>query len=189
MKAKLKPKEKKTQTATIDIPNGIEVEVIGNAVKIKGTKGILEKRLVQPNISISKEENQIVLSAKNASKREKRMINTFRAHFNNMIRGVQEGFTYKLKICYSHFPINVTISGSEVIIKNFLGEKIPRKSNILGGVKVEVNGDEVITSGIDIEKVSQTAANIETATRITKRDRRVFLDGIYITNKAGITVG
>ncbi len=177
-----KPNEK-TETVSIDIPNGIDAELFGSNVKVKGAKGVIEKRLAHQNISITKEGNAVVLTAKKASKREKRLMNTFKAHLKNAIRGVQEGFVYRLKICYSHFPINVIVSGNEIVIKNFLGEKTPRKSKILEGVKIEVKGDEVIASGIDIEKVSQTAANIEAATRITNRDRRVFLDGIYITNK------
>ena len=52
-------------------------------------------------------------------------------------------------------------------------------------VKVEVkNKVDVIVTGADIEKVGQTAANIERACRIRKRDRRVFQDGIYIVAKA-----
>ncbi|MBI2673342.1 50S ribosomal protein L6 [Candidatus Woesearchaeota archaeon] len=182
-----KPNEK-TETVRIDIPNGVDAELSGNNVKVKGTRGVLEKRLAHQNISIAKEGNKVILTAKKASKREKRLMNTFKAHLKNAILGIQDGFVYKLKICYSHFPINVTVSGNEIIIKNFLGEKTPRKSKILDGVKVEVKGDEVIASGIDIEKVSQTAANLESATRITNRDRRVFLDGIYITNKAGVSL-
>ena len=55
-----------------------------------------------------------------------------------------------------------------------------------GEVKVEVqNKVDVIVSGADIEKVGQTAANIERSCKIRKRDRRVFQDGIYITSKAG----
>ncbi len=186
---KKEPKNKRrTETVSIEIPNGVTIEVIDKKVLVSGSKGKIERTLLEYNVTITKEENQIVLSAKNATKEEKRAMNTFRAHLKNMIRGVQEGFVYKLKICYSHFPINVSISGDGVIIKNFLGEKTPRKSKILDGVKVEVNGDEVITSGINIEKVSQTAANLETATRITNRDRRVFLDGIYITEKAGVPI-
>ncbi|MBI2078742.1 MAG: 50S ribosomal protein L6, partial [Euryarchaeota archaeon] len=59
-----------------------------------------------------------------------------------------------------------------------------RKATILPGVKVDVKGDQVTVTGIDLEKVSQTAANIETATHIRNRDIRVFQDGIYIVQKA-----
>lgn len=70
------------------------------------------------------------------------------------------------------------------MINNFLGEKQPRVARILEGVTVKIGNDEVILTGIDKEKVGNTAANIERATRITKRDPRVFQDGIYITERA-----
>ncbi|MEB3846499.1 MAG: 50S ribosomal protein L6, partial [Desulfurococcales archaeon] len=70
-----------------------------------------------------------------------------------------------------------------LIISNFLGEKAPRIAKILPGAKVTVKGSDVIVEGIDIEVVGQTAANIEMATKITDRDRRKFMDGIYIYEK------
>ena len=50
-------------------------------------------------------------------------------------------------------------------------------------MKVKVSGDDVIVQGINIEEVSQTAANIEQATKIKNRDPRRFLDGIYVYEK------
>src|SRR5216684_2713940 len=83
------------------------------------------------------------------------------------------------------FPRKATVKGSEFIIENFLGEKFPRKTRILGETKVEVKGDQVLLTGADVEAVGQTAANIELATRIRGFDPRIFQDGIYITKKAG----
>ena len=62
-------------------------------------------------------------------------------------------------------------------------EKTPRKAKILGDTKVEVKGQEVIVSGSNKEDTGQTAANIETACRLNKYDRRIFQDGIYIQEK------
>jgi large subunit ribosomal protein L6 len=102
-----------------------------------------------------------------------------------MIKGVVEGFECKLKIVYAHFPIQVKVEGDKVLIINFLGEKKPRKAQIVGKeTKVKVTSDEIIITGIDKEAVGQTAANIEQATRIKGYDPRVFQDGIYITVKA-----
>jgi len=86
---------------------------------------------------------------------------------------------------FSHFPISVKVDNKEgkVIISNFLGEKAPRVARILEGVNVSVKGNDVIVEGIDIEKVGQTAANIESACKVQGLDRRVFLDGIYIYEK------
>jgi large subunit ribosomal protein L6 len=73
--------------------------------------------------------------------------------------------------------------GGEVLIENFIGERYARRADIVGDVKVTVKQDEVIVSGIDKEAVGQTAANIEQATKISRKDPRKFLDGIYVAEK------
>lgn len=167
----------------IGIPEKMEVNIEDSKVNIKIDKGSLERRFFYPGIHILKKDNIIILKANNASKNEKKMLNTFRAHIENMIKGLKDGHCYKLKICSSHFPMNVNVEGKNVVIRNFLGEKAPRKAKIIDGVEVEIKGDEIEVKGYDREKVGQTAANIESSTRISKRDRRIFADGIYITDK------
>jgi len=71
------------------------------------------------------------------------------------------------------------VRGSEVVIKNFLGEKSVRRAAIVRGAKVDVKGQEVTVHGPDKEAVGQTCSNLLNATKITKRDERVFQDGIY----------
>ena len=88
-----------------------------------------------------------------------------------------------MKIVYSHFPITVETQGQQVFIKNFIGERGTRTARLIGDVEVKVTEDDVIISGIDIEHVSQSAANIQLATKIRDKDRRVFLDGIYVIRK------
>ena len=101
-----------------------------------------------------------------------------------MIKGSTKGFTYKLKIVFAHFPITVKIKGKEISVDNFFGERSSRNSKIIGDdTKVTVQGEDVIISGSNIENVSQTAANLELATRIKNKDSRVFLDGVYIYSK------
>jgi large subunit ribosomal protein L6 len=101
-----------------------------------------------------------------------------------MIKGVENGHTYKLKIIFAHFPISVKVKGAEVHVENFFGERSPRVSQIRGdATKVLVAGEDVIVQGPSLEDVSQTAANIELSTRIRDKDHRVFLDGLYIYSK------
>jgi len=169
----------------LSIPEGINVDVDNGMVTIRGSKAELKRNFYRPGIKIVKEEDNILILAdtKKATKKDKSIINTFRAHIKNMFIGVTKGYTTKLKICSGHFPMNVSVQGKDITIKNFLGEKVPRKSIILDNVHVKVDGDVVIVSGYDKEKVNQTAANMEKATFISKRDRRVFQDGIFIFHK------
>jgi len=166
----------------IQIPELVEVRV-DKKIYIKGPKGEIGKDLLQPGIDFLVEDRKITITSKKSTKKVKRVINTIAAHVKNMINGVLKGYEYRLKMCSSHFPMNVSISGNELIIKNFLGEKFPRTMRIKEGVDAKVVKDEIILSGIDKETVGQVAADIEQLTRITNRDRRVFQDGIYITQK------
>jgi large subunit ribosomal protein L6 len=77
------------------------------------------------------------------------------------------------------------LEGNSFELKNFLGGKKIRKAEIPQGVDVKINGDIIELSSRDIELVGMTATRMEQLTRVTKRDRRVFQDGIFITEKAG----
>ncbi len=171
----------------VNIPEGIEIELQGFKASVSGKKGKIEKDFYSPmfskDVKIEKSGNTIKITAQSEKRKVKSMVGTIEAILNSMIKGVTEGYSYNLKTISMHFPLTVKVSGNEVLIQNFLGEKSPRKAKVVEGAKVEVNGDEITVSGVDKEIVSQTAANIETATKIKSRDRRIFQDGIYITKK------
>jgi large subunit ribosomal protein L6 len=167
----------------IIIPSGIDVN-LGEMITIKKGKNVISKKLCYPTIEVKKEGEKIVLSPKLFTKKEKKIINTFRAHLKSMIQGVEEPYKYTVKICAGHFPMNVTIEGKNIVVKNFLGEKVPRKTEIVDNVDVKIEGDTLTITSPDKEAAGQTAANCERCTRITNRDRRVFQDGLWIIKKA-----
>ncbi|MDI9618728.1 50S ribosomal protein L6 [Methanothermobacter sp.] len=166
----------------IPIPEDVNVTIDGE-VKVKGPKGELSRKFNHSEISMDVEDDKVVLEVKFPKKKDKAMIGTVKAHINNMIRGVTEGFTYRMKIVYAHFPMSVKVAGDKVLIENFLGERHPRTAKIVGDTKVQVKGDEVEVTGINKEHVGQTMANLEQATKIKGRDPRVFQDGIYLVSK------
>ncbi|MEM1689351.1 MAG: 50S ribosomal protein L6 [Candidatus Hadarchaeales archaeon] len=167
----------------VKIPEGIQVKIEGNTVEVSGKKGSIKKTFGFPEVVIKQGNGTVVIEAPSPKRKLKAAVGTIKAHLRNMIKGVTDGYTYKLRIVYSHFPIKVEVKGNKVLIHNFLGEKYPRVAEILEGVTVRVEGDEIIVSGIDKEAVGQTAANIEQATVVRYRDRRIFQDGCYITEK------
>jgi len=169
----------------ITLPDGVSATFENNQLTIKGEKGEISRVFSHPKINISLEKNVISIKSKNVRRKEKALIGTFNAHIKNMIKGVAEGFTYQMKTVFSHFPIKTSVEGQEFIIQNFLGERSARKAKILEGVNVEAKGEDVTVTGIDKEKVGQTVANIERATRVKRRDVRVFQDGVYRTSKGG----
>ena len=59
----------------------------------------------------------------------------------------------------------------------------PRIAKILAGCKVTTDGDDIIIKGTSLELIGQTSANIEQATKIKRKDQRIFLDGIYVYEK------
>ena len=169
----------------VDIPDGVQVRLEGPDVIVAAKGHTLRRTLSHPRVRIAVEGTQAKVSCEYPRRKDGALVGTFAAHIRNLIIGVTDGFTYEMKIVYSHFPVKATVKGPEFVIENFLGEKFPRKTRIVGETKVEVKGDQVVLTGPDIEAVSQTAANIELATRIRGFDPRIFQDGIYITKKAG----
>ena len=170
----------------IEAPEGVTAAKKDNALEITGPKGTVTRVFTHPKISMTCTNNNITLKCSLPKKGEKALIGTWDAHVNNMIKGVTKGFVYKMKLVYSHFPVKVSVKDTVFVIDNFLGEKSPRKANIIGDTKVEIKGDQITLTGIVLEDVSQSAANIELATRIKGYDPRVFQDGIYITQKKGL---
>ena len=167
----------------IPVPQGVTVTLNGNVLKVKGKNGELARTFASQNIQLKKEGNDVVVHADLPRRKTRALVGTWAAHIRNMLKGAQENYEYKLKICYSHFPIKTKVQGDRFIIENFLGERTPRGARIMGASKVKVSGDEVLVTGPNVEHVSQTAANIEQATIIRGFDPRVFQDGIYITSK------
>ncbi len=165
---------------TIEIPEGVEVKVEGRVVTVLGEKGKLTRDFSHAPLTILKEEKMIKIRTDWPRKKEAAMVATVGSHVKNMITGVMKGFTYKLKIVFSHFPLNVKVGDKKVLIENFTGERSARIAKIVGDAKVLVKPEDIIVQGTDLEDVSQTAANIEQATKVKVKDPRVFLDGIYV---------
>ena len=170
----------------LDIPDGVKAKFDDGTktLEIAGPLGSLARTFVHSKLNIAAKSKKIQLFCNMPRKKDMALFGTWLAHIKNMLTGVTDGFEYKMKIVYSHFPIKTRVQDEFVVIENFLGEKQPRKARILGETKVKISGDQVILNGINVEHVGQSAANIELATVIKNFDPRIFQDGIYITEKS-----
>lgn len=164
----------------MELPNGYSLKVKSGKLTVASQKGELEHFYDETLVKVSVEGNEVKVEPIAKERRTVRSaICTTEAHIRNMIKGLEKPYEKKLTLVYAHFPVTVEVKGSQVLIKNFLGEKTPRVAEIAGKTKVIVAGQDITVQGPDKDAVGQTANNIAKATRITNKDIRVFQDGIY----------
>ncbi len=170
-------------TKIITIPPEVKVKFRGNTLTVEGPKGTLIRNFSHPRIGITLSDDKVIVESIMPKKKESALVGTWEAHIGNMILGVTQGFRYTMKVVYAHFPVKTVLKGKEFIIENFMGESHPRKAKIVGSTTIDIKGDSITLTGINIEEVSQSCANIELATKIKRYDPRVFQDGIYLVEK------
>jgi len=141
------------------IPEGVEVSIEKNVVKIKGPKGEAEF-IVDENFDIIKEENYIKVVPKVINKKTKALWGTIRSILNNKIIGVKEGF--RVNLILQGLGYTAEKSGKEIIFR--LGYSHPVKIEIPEGLDVEISrgkeGFIISVIGTDKEKVGRFASDI-----------------------------
>lgn len=167
----------------VQLPDEVTVYLEGRMLTVKGKLGEARKDFDKVNVNLTVQGNNVAIIPFSKKKKDNVVVNTVRSLLNNMATGVTKGYTYRLKIVYAHFPITVKTKGDEILVENFVGERSPRVAKIVGKCKVTVEGDDVVVKGVSLEDVGQTSANVELATKIKRKDQRVFLDGVYIYQK------
>lgn len=170
---------------SITLPEGIICTVEGKTLTCKKAEVELSRTFTLPGIELRVQGNVITIKALKGNKNDWKKIKSAGAHIRNLFAGVDKKFIYTLEACNVHFPMTLKSEPGKLTINNFLGEKVPRIAKILPNVILEVKGTKLTLSSHDREAAGQTAANIEKATRIRYRDRRIFQDGIFITSKPG----
>ncbi len=176
----------KTQlTEQIEIPHGATCEFANNMIKCRKGETEISRVINVPTMKTSIKENKVIFQCDSGNKKDFKILKSQIAHMKNMFLGLEKEFVYKLESCNVHFPMTMKVEGNKVVITNFLGEKTPRIAQILPGVRVEIKGAKITVSSADKEAAGHTAANLEKSTKIKNRDRRVFQDGIFITDRPG----
>jgi large subunit ribosomal protein L6 len=170
--------------STLEIPEGISVSLEDRTISVKGKLGTIKKDFTKLPAFLTIENNIVKIEPYGTRRKDFAISKTAQSIINNMIKGVQNGYKYRMKIVFAHFPITVKIKDGKVHVENFFGERKARISNIVGdSTKVAIEGDDLVITGPHLEHVSQTAANIELSTRVKNKDQRVFLDGVYVYSR------
>ena len=169
------------------IPDGIKVELVDNhTISLTNDKGNLTRKFKSHLLKLKVNGQKITLEGTPVNKKTRALLMTVVAHIKNMVEGLLFGYKFNMKLVYSHFPMTAKVEGSNMILTNFIGEKCPRKAKIIGATKVEIKGESVTVSGINLEQVSQTASNIEQKAKVKGKDIRRYIDGIYLANREPI---
>lgn len=179
-------------TEYIDVKAKTTVDIDRRAVTVTGPRGTLHRKFKHVQMELRKlESGKIRVDFWWTNRKQAASMRTVCTHIENMMIGVTQGYMYKMRSVYAHFPINIAIvnGGKTVEIRNFLGEKIVRVVKMHPGVEIKAGDkDEVVLTGNDIEMVSVSAARVQQSTTVKHKDIRKFLDGIYVSEKSNITV-
>ena len=173
----------------VELPEDLKITIKDNVVTIEGAKGTLTKNFANFDVELNKTKKKISIKAYYINKKRKANALAVVGYLKNMIKGVTEGYVYKSKIIYSHFPITVEPDNNKklVTIKNLYGGRKNIVVPIVGAeTSVKVDKDDVIIEGIDKEAVGQTTANMQEACRLRgkrKKDPETFMDGVWQWDK------
>jgi large subunit ribosomal protein L6 len=140
----------------ISLPKGVEVKQDGSTLVVKGPKGTLQSPLA-PGISLKIEGTELNLLRENEERQTRAFHGLTRALLANNVAGVTEGFKKELDIVGVGYRAEV--KGKEVVFQ--LGYSHPINFAIPDGIEIAVDkGGHVVVTGIDKQKVGQTAAEI-----------------------------
>ncbi|MDP1545681.1 MAG: 50S ribosomal protein L6 [Anaerolineales bacterium] len=141
----------------IDIPSGVQVELNGSKVRVKGPKGELQRQF-SGLIGIEMENDQLNISRKSENAEERALHGTTRAVLANMIHGVSKGFEVILEV--EGVGYRAEMEGTKLSL--FVGYSHPIKIDPPSGVSFETDAKtrQIKVLGFDKELVGQIAANI-----------------------------
>ncbi|MEX2353083.1 MAG: 50S ribosomal protein L6 [Gammaproteobacteria bacterium] len=140
----------------VKVPGGVEVNISGNVVRVKGSKGEMT-HAVHQHVDVALEDSQISISVKNKSKFANALSGTTRALLQNMVTGVSDGFERKLEIIGVGYRAQA--QGNKLNLT--LGFSHPVDFEIPKGITIETPSQtEIVIKGTDKQQVGQVAANI-----------------------------
>ena len=140
----------------VTIPSGVDVNINGQLVKVKGGKGELSHE-VHSLVNVEQDDGSLKFKSVDESKSANALAGTTRALMQNLVTGVTEGFERKLTIVGVGYRAQV----QGKVLNLTLGFSHPVNFEIPEGISIETPSQtEVVVRGIDKQKVGQVAANI-----------------------------
>ena len=169
----------------INIPAGVNIDLKGTLVKVKGQKGSLEYQ-VHKDMNISEHDGTVLVN-RNSDAREQRAIHgTTRQMIHNMVVGVSEGFSKELEIIGVGYQAQV--QGTRLRLQ--LGYSHDIYFDMPEGITVTANRTEVKVAGIDKQLVGAVAAKIRSFRPPEPyKGKGIRYKGEYVRSKQGKTVG
>ena len=167
----------------LTIPAGVEVNVDGNKVTVKGPKGTLEYIFKNSNVNVMVEDGKVSVTRNDDSKVSKQLHGTTNSNINNMLIGVSEGFKKELEI--NGVGYRFQVQGTKLVVN--AGYSNPVIMEVPAGLKAEqVSNTEITISGIDKQKVTEFAANVRSVREPEPyKGKGIRYKGEYVRRKEG----
>lgn len=139
----------------IVVPSGVNIEIDGLSVRVKGPKGLLERQ-IHPRMKIVKEENEIRVFPQGETKLDKSLHGLTRTLIANMVHGVSNGFEKSLELVGIGYKVQK--KGDNLVMN--LGFSHPVEIIPPTGISFDVEGQIIKVKGANKEQVGQVAADI-----------------------------
>jgi len=140
----------------VAIPQGVTVDLDGQALKVKGKRGELSM-VVHDDVEVAKGDSGLTFKPRSDSRRARMQWGTARARVNNMVKGVSDGFTVNLEIN----GVGYRAQADAKNLKLQLGFSHDVEVPIPAGIQIKaLKPTEIEISGSDRQKVGQLAAEI-----------------------------
>jgi large subunit ribosomal protein L6 len=140
----------------VPVPSGVTATVDGQTVKMKGSKGELSF-VVPDEVTVAMENGAVQVNPRDESKTARAKWGMSRAQVANLVEGVSKGFEKRLEI--NGVGYKAAVAGK--VLKLSLGYSHDVDYAIPAGITIATpRPTEVLVSGIDKQRVGQTAAEI-----------------------------
>jgi len=140
----------------ISVPSGVEVNLSGATVLVKGPKGALSRQVAEP-IVVRQEDGVLVVERPNDERRSRALHGLTRTLLQNMVTGVTDGFSKELEIVGVGYRAALQGQSLQLALGFSHGVNVPAPEGITFEVPIPTR---VVIRGVDKEQVGQVAANI-----------------------------